>query len=288
MRIFGLKKRDIRYVSKLLNIEAASHVSEPGYYTLVAVDEKDLCAPVGILQFYVGESQRHEITGKVTYIFVKPEKRDGEVARELAYELMGILRSAGIHVFEIHIPESEDAEAIRYVFSSCGFLFDTNDEYPYYEITVGDLAKKSSIPAEGKGHVKAFSGILDYEFNHLIGEIRRKNKRDIFPEGISLESKYWDRDVSCYIEDKNGSGVLLVYGSPEGVLEPKFFSAYGGDGSRILLKLISFSTELVKKKYPPEEKIMIYGRKEATSGLVSRFCPDTPPKRMLVGKVGIR
>ena len=82
-------------------------------------------------------------------------------------------------IFEIHIPESEDAEVIRYVFSSCGFLFDTNDEYPYYEITVGDLAKKSSIPAEGKGHVKAFSGILDYEFNHLIGEIRRKNKREV-------------------------------------------------------------------------------------------------------------
>ncbi len=288
MRIFGLKKKDIRYVSKLLNIEAASHVAEPGYYTLVAVDEKDLCATSGILQFYVGESQRHEITGKVTYIFVKPEKRDSDVARELAYELMGILRAAGIHVFEIHIPESEDAEAIRYVFTSCGFLFDADDEYPYYEITVGELAKKYALSDQTKGQVKAFSGILDYELNHLIGEIRRKNKIDVFPEGISLESRYWDRDVSCYYEDENGSGVLLVYGSPEGVLEPKYFSAFGDDSGSGLLKLISFATDKVKKKYPPEERILIYGRKESTSGLVSVLCSGTAPKIMRLGKVGTR
>ena len=287
MKIFSLRKKDIKFVSKLLSIEAASHVSEPGYYTLVALDEKDLLTPAGILQFYVGKSRENEISGKVTYIFVTPEKRDGEVARELAYELMIILRGAGIHVFEIHIPELEGTDAIKYVFSSCGFLFDEEDEYPYYEMTVGELATYSALSGEVKEKVKPFAGIQDYELNHIMGEFKRGNKSDVFPEGVSLDSKFWDRDVSCYYEGEDGSGVFLIYGSPEGVLEPRYFSAFGKDTDRGLLKLIMFASDRVKKKYPPEEKIMIYGKKEATNGLMPLLCPGAAPKTMLRGKIGV-
>ena len=70
MNIYTLERKDLIHVAGLIDVVVASFVGQPGYYTLVSVDEDG--TPVGVLQAYVGTEKEFGIVGKITYIFVAP------------------------------------------------------------------------------------------------------------------------------------------------------------------------------------------------------------------------
>lgn len=284
MRIYRLEKKDIEFANGLLDAVAAEALGQPGYYTLLSADDDDI--PVGVLQFYIGKAKDYGVVGRVTYIFVVLEERENDVANELALELISILQDSGIGVCEVTIPESENTEILKYVFSSFGFLFDKKDEYPYYEIPIGHIV---GVPILSKGKladIKPLTKIKERQFKYLIGEIKRHDSNDFLSNEISINPDDWEKDISCFYLGEKGGGAFLVRKNAAGVLEPKFLSGFGRDTGLSVLGLISYGTMAAGLKYPHDTILMIPGRKVKVNELVKKICPDIVPKKMSLGRFG--
>lgn len=286
MKIYSLEKKDTDFTRELLDIVAEKALGQPGVYTLLAADEDDI--PVGVLQFFVGTSKEHgTIIGRVTYIFVVPTERENGVAEGLLLEMTGIMRDSGISLCEVAVPDNEETEIIKYAFSAFGFSFDKKDEFPYYEISIGEILGHHVLSPNRFGDIKPLSELRQSQYKYLFGEIKRHESEDILAEDVSPRLEDWDQDVSCFYIGDKGCGAFLLRRREEKILEPKYLAGFGRDVSASILGLISYGAQSAKQKYPEDTIIRISGRKERVKELLKKMCPGITPKKMSVGKINI-
>ncbi len=286
MNVYALEKRDTELVKDLLDSVTAEFVGQPGYYTLVALDEDDN-KPLGVIQSYVGTHEEYGISGKITYVFVAPDERQNEVGSELMIEMLRIFKSAGISVCEVKIRQSDETEEIKYAFTSFGFVFDEKNEYPYYEIPVGDIVNFPALPEIKSDFVSPLNLINGNQFRYLLGEIKRHDSNDILTDEMSLSLNDWELDVSCFFLSSSGCGAFLMRKCAEGILEPRYLCAFGRDASHSILALISYGARAVGQKYSPDTKLLIQAKKENVIELMKKLHPGMTTKKMLVGRIEI-
>ena len=284
MNIYSLGKKDTAFASGLLDDVSASFIGQPGYYTLAAVDGDN--DPIGVLQAYIGKDKNYGIVCKIVYVFVVPDERENGVASEMMDELMGIFKETGINICEVAIPENDEAEVVKYVFSTYGFVFDEKDEYPYYEIPVGKFLEVPALTKGKTSDILPLKAISRREFKYLIGEIIRHDSDDVLTDEISLEPEGWEQDVSSFFVSEKGGGAFLLRKKSKDVLEPKYLSAFGRDASMEILGLMSFSAKAAGEKYSADTRFFISAKKDSVKELINKLCPGVMPKKMILGRVG--
>ena len=266
-----------------------------GYYTLGLFDETGFDEPAGLIQFYSSflDDDEKQPYLELTYLFVREEYRyNGGGAKLLQAVTDAAIKSGVVRITAQFSPSDErepilipggerevlsDAAELKRCLSNAGYTFEEGSRYSIVS-TVADSCRSKLFEGDMSKEVVSLSMLGKKEWNDLFNTVDASTAsglRQIFlKDGIDI----YDLDVSCaYVSGGAICGILLVKKLASGPVMISELREYHSKDPKVVLYLLKSAVAKAKKKYSPDQKILIESKTEASQRLIQKiFTEETP------------
>lgn len=257
-----------------LTEDVAENIERPFYRGLV-LKEYDAEAPLG---YMIWELKNLESGKDVESLIRYFEAFDEDEVEALLSKYKEIISEDNVKTSTIMIPASNESLEMMNILMRQGFdmMLKEGDD-----VSVR-LSEILAMPIFQKGRTRSdnvheLRDMLLRDYRKIIAKLDSLGQRGVCEDLPLLSMEYFDKDISCYYEDKDTvKGILLYHRTPSGKLQLKMMRALSNsqkETSVILMHLLFYSVMSMKDLFDENVSVIVDRHNHAAFLLAEKLFP---------------
>jgi GNAT superfamily N-acetyltransferase len=260
----------------LISRDVYGRIAEAGWFAFGAVWEEqndDFAAGALVFSAETGSNGEEDLTAAtIQWLYIAEDFRRKGIAEALMRELFRVLEDAGAEHLLCDIPMPEEYNELCAYLESWGFEVNLTDVYEA-EITLKELSE-NPLFAEQPAPMGFLppAKVSPIYFRKYMTSAKEK---PYVLNSLETNADYYEKNISCVqMADGEVQGALLLKKRPSGNLDVLYLR---GAEPAAVLNMIRFSVHAASGAYPPDTKVHIVCRMDATAAILDKLFPRLQP-----------
>ncbi len=282
--ITRITKNNIDLFKTVLSKDTAEDILSGRLSAIGAVrTKKGTAYGVGALAYYFDELQTERV-GRINWLFVNKEFRERGVADHLIGELTDSMVKAGVFHLSAEFPTTcTEKNILGYLFGSWHFDLDTGLD-PDAVMRAGDVTGYTKIESLKKG-VMSLSELGIKESDLLVKKTLRMCGYHGYLKDQGLSEDYIDRDLSCFVGDKNAAkAILLAHKTASGAVRAEYLG-FAPKCEALIYNLVSFFLGKAVTLYEDDTLVKLPVDMEELGDFLEELCPKQMGQYLVAGNM---
>lgn len=276
-QIIEITEDNVDELSEYLGDDMAENIGREYFFGLSSVDALD--EPTSAIVWCVKNTESFDDAESEICFFYADNEDDGkELIDEYTERIPddNVIRS----LFEFEDIRDISCEILE----SSGFQTEKKEGKNLYG-TLEEFMKPKLTGRKTPSYIVSLGSISQLQFRQGITNCMFSGRVGVNEDLAMLPMDWYEEDISsCMVTDEKVNGFFLIHRKPSGILMPVLLYASGVDAQKNMLKMLRFSVNSAKERYPGDTKVQILRHDEKTAALADHLLPGQKGKEVLTGE----